>query len=272
MKFDMHCHTKEGSVDAKVSVEEYIQILKEKGFDGMLVSDHDSYEGYRYWREHIKCKRYRDFVVLRGVEYDTVDGGHFLVILPKNVRLKILEIRGMPVQLLIHLVHHCGGILGPAHPCGARYMSIFSTGIYKRKKDIALQFDFLEGFNSCEDEKSNANATEIAERYGLCMFGGSDSHRPDCVGTAYTEFDGVIRNEDDLIDYINSGKKTTAGGVRYYGTTKDRLGIFNHILVQSFWFYNKFGAMFRGRKRSIELEKTRRKQKKNRQKIDKKSS
>ena len=47
MKFDMHCHTKAGSIDAKVPLERYIEILKEKGFGGMLVTDHDSYRGYR---------------------------------------------------------------------------------------------------------------------------------------------------------------------------------------------------------------------------------
>ena len=51
MKFDMHCHTKEGSLDGKVEIEEYIRILKEKGYQGMLVSDHNSYNGYRYWRD-----------------------------------------------------------------------------------------------------------------------------------------------------------------------------------------------------------------------------
>lgn len=30
MKFDMHCHTKEGSMDGKVMIEEYIKKLKEK--------------------------------------------------------------------------------------------------------------------------------------------------------------------------------------------------------------------------------------------------
>ncbi len=41
VKFDMHCHTKEGSLDGKVEIEEYIRILKEKGYQGMLVSDHN---------------------------------------------------------------------------------------------------------------------------------------------------------------------------------------------------------------------------------------
>ena len=37
MKFDLHCHTKEGSIDAKLPIEEYIKILISKGFDGCLV-------------------------------------------------------------------------------------------------------------------------------------------------------------------------------------------------------------------------------------------
>ena len=68
MKIDMHCHVKEGSVDSRVSVEEYITILKEKGFQGMVITDHNTYNGYRYWKEHIKGKRHTDFVVLKGIE------------------------------------------------------------------------------------------------------------------------------------------------------------------------------------------------------------
>ena len=47
MKLDMHCHTKEGSIDAKVPIQEYITKLVKEGFDGMLVTDHNSYDGYR---------------------------------------------------------------------------------------------------------------------------------------------------------------------------------------------------------------------------------
>ena len=46
VKFDMHCHTAEGSVDAKVGIDDYIKVLKSKGFKGMVVTDHDSYGGY----------------------------------------------------------------------------------------------------------------------------------------------------------------------------------------------------------------------------------
>ena len=41
MKLDMHCHVKEGSVDSKVSVDEYITKLKEEGFDVDNVGNDD---------------------------------------------------------------------------------------------------------------------------------------------------------------------------------------------------------------------------------------
>ena len=51
MKLDMHCHVKEGSIDSKVGIEEYIEKLIDNGYDGMVVTDHDTYNGYRYWKK-----------------------------------------------------------------------------------------------------------------------------------------------------------------------------------------------------------------------------
>ena len=70
MKIDMHCHVKEGSIDSKVGLDEYITKLKEHGFEGMLITDHDTYKGYRHWKYHMKGKVHDDFVVLKGIEYD----------------------------------------------------------------------------------------------------------------------------------------------------------------------------------------------------------
>lgn len=83
MKLDMHCHVKEGSIDSRVSLDEYITILKEQGFQGMLITDHDTYKGYRYWKKNMRGKKHTDFVVLKGIEYDTCDAGHIIVIMPE---------------------------------------------------------------------------------------------------------------------------------------------------------------------------------------------
>lgn len=240
-------------MDARVPVEELIGILKGKGYDGMLVSDHNSYKGYRAWRDRVKGKKHEGFVVLKGIEYDTIDAGHILVIMPETVELKILELRGLPVRVLIDVVHRRGGILGPAHPCGERYLSLFRTGRNRYRKHILRQFDFLEGFNACENEKSNERALRIVRHFGKPAFGGSDAHREDCAGLAYTWFPCDIRKESDLIACVRAGEGIVCGGSYYRGTTKEKIGKANELLVQSFWVYNRCAGLVRKRRRRKEM-------------------
>lgn len=103
-KYDLHCHTKEGSPDGKVSIFEYAAILKQKGFDGMLMTDHDSYLAYYKYKQFPE-KQIKDFYVSREIEYDTVDHGHFSVILPEHIRLKLLEALGSQLKDLIKIMH-----------------------------------------------------------------------------------------------------------------------------------------------------------------------
>lgn len=257
MKFDMHCHTKEGSLDGKIPIEEYAAALRRKGYDGMMVSDHDSYKGYRAWKKAHPDAREDDFLVLKGVEYDTIDAGHILVIMPENVKLKILELRGLPVQFLIEIVHKNGGILGPAHPCGEKYLSITNTRKHRNQLAVMDKFDFLEGFNACESPESNARAMEIAAGYRKPVFGGSDAHREECIGLGYTEFSGRIACESDLIDLVREkgAEACRCGGEYYAGTTKEKIGRVNIVLLDFFWLYNHLCSWFRSRRRKRELGK-----------------
>lgn len=251
MKLDMHCHTREGSPDGKLSLLENIEILKQKGYQGMLISDHNSYKAYRYYKK-LK-KKPEDFVVLKGIEYDTLNAGHILVIMPTGVNLPILELRGLPLLVLIEIVHFYGGILGPAHPCGERFLSICNTLRGKLSEHVYRRFDFVEGYNACEDADSNMRAMALAKKYNLPCFGGSDSHKEDCAGLGYTVLQEDITCETDLINYIRAGKKTMIGGRHYAHTTKAKLGRANDVLVYSFWIYNKFLALLRRKARNFEL-------------------
>lgn len=252
MKLDMHCHTKEGSPDGKTALLDNISILKHNGFQGMLITDHNSYKAYRYYRK-LKNKP-KNFTVLCGIEYDTLDAGHIIVIMPTGVCLRILELRGLPVLFLIELVHRYGGILGPAHPCGEKFLSIFNTRNGKLLKEkLIRKFDFIEAFNACEDDISNDCAKSLASKYHLPGFGGSDAHRTDCVGLGYTILQDSITNESELIEYIKKGGSVVAGGSHYFHTTKQKLGKVNKVLVYSFWFYNRLLAACRSKDRKLEL-------------------
>lgn len=249
----MHCHTKEGSLDGKVTIRDTILTLQKNGYQGMLITDHNSYKAYRYYEKNIKGKEFPDFVVLKGIEYDTIDAGHIIVVMPTGVKLPILELRGLPVRLLIDIVHHFGGILGPAHPCGEKYLSLMNTRCGKKSRALMHRFDFIETYNACETPESNQAASELAKHFDKPGTGGSDSHRENCVGFGYTMIDANIKNETDLIHAIRSDVAITADGRRYLHTTKQKIGKINNVLVYSFWFYNKFLALFRRHKRKLEL-------------------
>lgn len=256
MKIDMHCHVKEGSPDSKISLDEYITILKANGFGGMVITDHDTYNGYRHWKDTMKGKKHKDFVVLKGIEYDTCDAGHILVIMPQGVRMRLLELRGLPVSVLIDFVHRNGGVLGPAHPCGEAYMSFANTKRYYKNPEIMKRFDFVEVFNACESLESNEKAAKLAYKYGKPGVGGSDAHNTHSAGLAYTELPEPVTCETELIELIRKKASFEAGGMIYNKTLKDRLGKANKILVYSFWIYNKTGELVkrRARKRKSMLE------------------
>lgn len=256
MKLDMHCHTREGSPDGKTALLDNIERLKKKGYDGMLITDHNSYRAYRYYRQ-LKNKP-KDFTVLCGIEYDTLDAGHIIIIMPTGMCPRIFELRGLPVLFLVELVHRLGGILGPAHPYGEKFLSTFNTRLGKRATEkLIKRFDFIEAYNACEDSQANDYARTLAEKYHLPEIGGSDSHKKDSLGFGYTILQKNVANETELIQYIKSGRPVTSGGVHYFHTIKQRIGRANDILVYSFWFYNKFMALFRSKPRKTELTKSR---------------
>lgn len=248
MKFDMHCHTQEGSLDGKIPLTEYVQLLKDHGFQGMLITDHNSYKAYQYYLENRDHPAFQDFIVLKGIEYDTLSCGHFLIIMPHDFHLALFDIRGLPLPLLLHLVHRFGGIIGPAHPFGEKFLSFGRSRMYRRHPEIVRKFDFLEGFNCCESREDNIRAVRLARHAGIPCFGGSDSHRQDNVGLAWTDFPVTIHTEDDLIRHIKLKGSTRIGGTFYHGTVKSRIGKWNDLLVYSYFFYNRFTALVRSRK------------------------
>ncbi len=242
MKLDLHCHVKEGSIDSSIGLEETIRGLLASGYDGMMITDHNTYNGYRYWKEQALDQKYRDFTVLKGIEYDTSDGGHFLCVLPENVDLPLMETRGLCLEKLIELVHNHGGILGPAHPYGPKFLSFIHSNRFKKSPEIVTKFDFIETYNASEDGLSNMAAENLAAICKKPGFGGSDSHRPSSVGTAYTELPKTIACESDLISLVKEGAEIKSGGSHY----DTRL---NRLMIYSYWPYNKCSALLRRRKR-----------------------
>lgn len=247
MKLDMHCHTKEGSIDAKVDLEQYVKKLIKDGFDGMLITDHNSYKGYQKWEElKEKIITSKPFTVLKGIEYDTLDAGHFIAILPDEVNCKLLELRGLTVMELEKMVHHLGGILGPAHPYGTGFFAFMHTKPGKRNKKLMERFDFVETFNSCAHPKANQKALELAKKWKLPQVAGSDAHRKDAIGTAFTEFHDKIQNNNDLIQYMKDAKNHPYVDNDILTNVYRNTNFFlKELGVIGYYLYNKLAAGFR---------------------------
>ena len=73
----------------------------------------------------------------------------------------------MTLKRLLKIVHRFGGILGPAHPFGVKS----SSAMYFKKMNMELieRFDFIETFNTCESDRSNELAKQLAEKYDLTI-------------------------------------------------------------------------------------------------------
>jgi predicted metal-dependent phosphoesterase TrpH len=245
MKIDMHCHTKEGSLDAKVSIEKYILKLVEQGFDGMLVTDHNSYKGYQKFKEiaeMIEQKIDRTFVVLKGIEYDTLDGGHVIAVLPEHMNEKMFEVRGMTIAQLEKMVHALGGILGCAHPFGTGYFAFANTRFGKNHQDFLRKVDFIETGNACIRQSSNQKAEALAKEYHKVCTAGSDAHNEHIIGTAYTLFEEFVHNNDELIQMIKDGKviQTVCNSLEL---AKKKNFVIEKLGIIGYWIYNKLGAI-----------------------------
>lgn len=229
-KYDCHLHIHEGSDDSKISGRECIEKLIELGFSGCFITDHDTFDGYRYI-ETIK-NNYPNFYIIKGIEYSTIDAGHILVFMPDEYSLLDIEHRGAKLEKLIKYVHEHGGILGPAHPCSEPYISIFSCSKYKNNHDILKQFDFIEILNGGEYKQENDKALLLATQYNLPTIAGSDAHYVEHIGKVCTSFNSPITCNNDFINYIKSNGVTSIMGQEYYNQDRiyhDRYKIFMYM-------------------------------------------
>lgn len=244
MKFDMHCHTKVGSIDSKVSLETYVQTLKSMNYSGMMITDHDSYKGCQVWDNIKNNQECQDFTVIKGIEYDTKDAGHFIVIMPDDSLLDVLCVRGMRLKTLIKIVHRYGGILGPAHPYGVRSSSAMLFKTLVKDPTLLHAFDFIETFNTCESPLSNLLARKLAIKYGKPGIGGTDAHEERYLGMAYTEIDADIRCNNDMISAIKAYRIVDCGGTERAETRKSQMKE-SFCAVWGFRLYNAgLGKLF----------------------------
>ncbi len=200
MNIDLHCHTKYSN-DNDLEPEELIEQALRMGLDGICITEHFSVEA-SLPVEGIPVPD--DFLVFRGVEIST-DKGHLLAYGVNDDSWNIWHANlYLNVRDVIEQIHCLGGICVPSHP----FRGWDSFGAMALELD---GLDAIETHNSRNTPEMNSQAMICARIRNLPSIGGSDCHRKEHVGMAYTVFSNPVKTISDLVAEILKGNCRGAG-------------------------------------------------------------
>jgi len=173
MKIDMHCHTKY-SVDALSSLDEIFKQVKEKGLDGIAITDHNNIKG---WEDAVAMAKKYDMKVILGEEVRSKNGDILGLFLLQGINMK-----GEDPEKIIREIKRQNGIVIIPHPFD------FKKPFEDLEKYISM-IDGIEIFNARRFMNiDNIKAKQFTEKYPeLVITAGSDAHAAPGAGYAYIE-------------------------------------------------------------------------------------
>lgn len=214
--YEMHFHTVETSRCAKISAIEAIKLYIEKGYDGIVVTDHLSpstlkkFEGMDMtWAEKVDffLTGYRTAMnaadgkinVFLGMELRFDKRREMNDYLVYGVTEKFLykhpNLLDMNINDFSKLAHKNGMAVFQAHP--------FRTGM---RVVNPKHLDGIEIYNGNPRHNSSNDIAEMwAKKYGLKTVGGSDFHEYEDLARGGVYFNRNIKDNKDLVKELLKG-------------------------------------------------------------------
>jgi len=201
LKIDLHSHTLPLSTCSHMSVEELIETAKERGLDGVCLTEHN-----KPWDKD-EVMRLRDkfaFHVFRGMEVTTKDGDILVFGLYEetNEILTAPELRRSLADKDVYMI--------AAHPFRGFLLFGFSelslSAEQAASRPIFHAVDAIEAYNCKVSGPETGMAFEVAASLGLPCVAGSDAHKVGDVGKLYTSFEKEISTEEELIAELVAGR------------------------------------------------------------------
>lgn len=189
MYIDMHMHEKTYSTDSFLSLEEIVSTARNRGLDGICITDHDSI-GLREQAE--QYSRVTGFPIFVGVEYYSLEGDIVAF------GIDSLPEQRTDAQTFIDYVKKRGGICFSAHPFRSNDRGL------KENLDLVQGLDGIEVLNGSTSPEANKKAYEYAKRLGLQAVGSSDCHIPEKVGRYATYFPEQVHTVEELIEVFKT--------------------------------------------------------------------
>lgn len=187
-RYELHMHTSEGSACGKSSGADMVNFYIERGYAGMVVTDHFYHgntapsrdlpwrefifqyaEGYRHAKEAAKN---RDFDVFFGIEVKGAGWDEYLILgLEPDWYAEHPELREVKGKEFLDIVRRAGAFIIHAHPYRERlYMKDETIWLYPNLVDA------VEVRNYGNLIEFDRRALAYAEELNLPMTGGSDNH------------------------------------------------------------------------------------------------
>ncbi len=219
-KYEMHCHSIEGSKCSKSSGAEIAEAYKKLGYDGVVITDHFfngncAVSKRLSWEERVEefMKGYEN-AKKRGDEigikvffgFESNYGGTEILVygLDKKWLLEHPYCHHLAASELSELAHRQGALVVQAHPFReASYIEMIRL--------LPRDVDAVEAINSSRPDSENNMGGIYADNYGLIKVVGSDNHNVaerKVLGVLY--LDEPADSIEDLIKAIKENRHKTA--------------------------------------------------------------
>lgn len=213
-KTETHLHTAEVSKCSKLRAAEMVKSYHEAGYKTIIISDHFSVNyikslGEIPWQDKItiflqgyykakEAAKAFDMNVLAGAEitFPDADNDYLVYGITKEFLISYPDLFGQGIEKFHERAKEHGLLVVQAHPY---------------RDDVCFPtpscVDGIEVYNSnprhCD---YNEKAEAMAKENGLFYLSGSDAHRVDDLGKVGILTDKEIKNSDDFIEVIRSGR------------------------------------------------------------------
>ena len=216
-KYELHIHTAECDKAARVSAGEIVQLYKDAGYSGGVITDHYASMFFDWFSDELSDADHQKTIerYLKGYYAARNEGEKFgfTVLCGAEVRLENTEndylIYGLEERdyYNLPLLNKCKNaeelvkilprkaIVVQAHPF-RNEMTVC---------DISLFFG-IEGYNGCTECVRNKMAKLYAENYGKPLTSGSDFHERHHLARGGIKTEHKILTPDDLVNVLKSGE------------------------------------------------------------------
>ncbi len=214
-KYELHCHTGEVSRCAACPAEKAVEIYKEKGYSGMVITDH--YSPQTFLDRHLFHPQKETDFYLRGYEKALAAAGEdFTVLLGMELRFYGNGNDYLVFGMTPEFIREHGNLMTyyprRFHKLCKKHGMVFVQAHPFRPYIFRTNPQYLDGceiYNKKDAEKgTNEKAQKWAEKYGMKIrTAGADFHREanavNASGIITTE---KINSNEDLVRILKSGQ------------------------------------------------------------------